>query len=133
MEEKGIITEISGNIATIKLSPKSECKACGVCSGSMLSDARLLRLRTETPLQIGQTVRIKINQNILTLTYIILYAIPLSGFIIGTLIGYIIGKEPMAILLGLTLLIIDIFVAKFTVKKIKAAENVAQIISDEND
>lgn len=126
MKEQGIVTEISGNIAKVRLTQKPECNRCGICSGAS-GGFRILTVKTKKPLQINQTVTVDVNQIFLTLSFILMYGVPLSGFIIGAVAGYAIGKELLAIILAVGLLIIGLKAVKLITKRLHLSEKIAHI------
>ncbi len=129
MKEQGVVVETSINTAKIRLTQRSECAKCGICSGTG-GGFQILSVKTDKPLQINQTVTIEINQKLLTASSILLYGAPLSGFIAGAIIGYVIGKEILAIIFAIGLMIIDLIAVRIIIKKIHLAERIA-IIQEE--
>lgn len=126
MKERGVVVETSGNTAKIRLNQKPECIKCGICSqtsGGYLT----LSVNTDKPLQINQIVTIEINQKVSLVSSILLYGVPLSGFIIGAIIGYIIGKEILAIICAFSLMIIDFITVKIIIKKVNLEERIISI------
>lgn len=126
MKEQGIVVESSGDTAKIRLAQKPECAKCGLCSGGS-GGFQVLIVKTKKPLQINQVVTLEINQKLLTLSSILLYGTPLSGFIAGAVAGYIIGKEVLATIMAVGFLIIDLILVKIIIRKFHLAEKTAVI------
>lgn len=127
MKEQGIVIEILGDTARIRLTQKPDCIKCGICSGAS-GGFRILTVKIKKPLQVNQAVTVEINQKILTLSSILMYAVPLSGFIIGAIAGYAIGGELLAVILAVVLLIIDLKVVKIIIKRLHLSKKLALII-----
>lgn len=125
MKEQGIVVETSGDTAKIRLTQKSECARCGLCSAG--GGFRILSVKTQKPLQINQVVTIDINQKLLALSSILLYGVPLLGFITGAIAGYIIGKERLATTLAIGCFVIDLLIVKIIVKGFHLQERIAVI------
>lgn len=126
MKEQGIVVETSGDTAKIRLTQKPECAKCGLCTGAS-GGFRILTVKTKKTLQINQIVTLEINQKLLTLSSILLYGVPLSGFIIGAVVGYIIGEEALATIMAIGFLVIDLILVKIIIKKLHIAEKVVSI------
>lgn len=126
MKEQGIVIDISGDTVKIRLVNKPECAMCGICSGAF-GGFQILSLKTKKPVQINQIVNVEINPKIMTLSTILLYGAPLAGFVAGAILGYIIGKEILAVILGTGLLITDLFMAKIIIRKMRLSERIADI------
>jgi positive regulator of sigma E activity len=129
MKEQGIVLEIYENTAKIRLLQKPECAKCGLCTGSS-GGFRVLSIKTDKPLQINQTVTLEINEQILTLSSILLYGVPLTGFVMGAIIGYMIGKELVATIFAIGLSAVDFLIVKYFIKKQNLAEKAAKISED---
>jgi len=130
MKEQGIVIETSGNTAKVKLMQKPECAKCGLCVGSS-AGFRVLTIKTDKPLQINQTVYLEINEQVITLSSILLYGVPLTGFIMGAIIGYMIGKELVATIFGIGLAVADFLIVKYIIKKQNLAEKAAKISEEQ--
>lgn len=129
MKERGIVVETSGNTAKVRLNTKPGCIKCGLCSKAS-NGYQTLSVITERPLEINQLVTIEINQKALTISSILLYGVPLSGFIAGAIAGYIIGKEILAIICAFGLMIIDFIMVKIIIKRTNLSGKIAKIAED---
>jgi positive regulator of sigma E activity len=127
MKEQGIVVETNGNNAKIRLMQKPECAKCGLCAGAS-EGFRVLSVKTQQPLKIGQTVALEINEKVITLSSILLYGVPLTGFVAGAIAGYLIGKEVVATIFAIGLAAIDFLIVKFVINKQNLAERAAKII-----
>lgn len=127
MKEQGIVVETSGDTAKIRLTKKPECSRCGLCTGAG-GGFQVLTVKTKRPMQINEVVTLEINQRLLTLSSFLLYGTPLSGFIAGAIVGYIIGKEALATILAIGFLVIDLILVKIIIRKVHLAERTVSIV-----
>lgn len=127
MKEQGIVVETSGGTAKIRLTQKPECTRCGLCTGAS-GGFQILTVKARRPLQINEVVTLEINQKLLTLSSVLLYGLPLSGFIIGAVIGYIIGKEVLATIMAVGLMVTDLVVVKIIIRKFHLEEKTTEVL-----
>ncbi len=87
MEEKGIVTEIEGITAHVKVERKSACEHCTMGTCKISSDGANLKAINEAGAKVGQTVRVAIKD----LTYVsgsfFFYGVPTFALIAGALLG----------------------------------------------
>lgn len=127
MNEQGTVIEVSGDIAKIKLEKSPLCVRCSICT-EMGADKRILSVKAYRPLKVGEIVTVIINPQILTLSSILLYGVPLSGLIAGAVFGYMIGKELWAVIFAIVFMVIDFAIIKLIVKKQRLNEKIAVLI-----
>lgn len=129
MKERGVVVETSMDTAKVRLNQKPECIKCGLCS-SAGGGFQTLTVHSKKPLQINQIVTIEINQKFLTISSLLLYGVPLLGFITGAIVGYIIGKEILAVIFAIGFLVIDLLAIKIIIKRTHLTERIGSIIDD---
>ncbi len=125
IQETAIVSNFKDGYADLIIDRKSACGACSSkssCSQSSLLNSsskqkNILRIYSELPLQVGDTVIIGIKSNQLLLATVMMYILPLLVFMIFTVIGKYLGGEHASIFAGLSGLFCGIFfLRKFVVK-----------------
>jgi len=130
MKERGIVIEINNGLAKVRLTQKPECASCGICSRAEGMN-RILTVHAHTPLEINQLVTVEVNEKVMTLSTILLFGVPIAGFLIGAFAGYMAGGEKLAVILGFSILAADFFAIRLVVKKMRLPERAAKIIPKE--
>ncbi|MFN3691800.1 MAG: SoxR reducing system RseC family protein [Fervidobacterium sp.] len=105
---------------------QAACSACAIAGSCSVKDTgKELRIMKKTikkellPLTIGDTVIVDMKYNTALLSLIV-YGIPLAGFIIGVLLGYILNfQDIVSFLLGLIFTGIGALITRFFDKKYK--------------
>lgn len=126
MKEQGVVIEVTGDMVKVRLMQKPQCAQCGMCSAAG-GGYQILSIKTQKPFNLNQIVSIEVNRKILTLSTILLYGMPLFGFVAGAIAGYIIGKELMATVFAFGLMTVDLIAAKILIKNLRLSEKVAEI------
>ncbi|GIM29691.1 hypothetical protein CPJCM30710_23570 [Clostridium polyendosporum] len=84
-EQEGIVIEVIGHIAKVKISRHSECKNCGACPGG--DQAIVLEAQNLIGAKLGQRVFIEIKTtNVLKAAFVV-YIIPLIAIFLGAICG----------------------------------------------
>ena len=90
VSDKGIITEIVGNILHISLTTDDNCEDCGIkflCSPKSGED-KIIKLENSIDGKVGDAVEISEASNVLLTLSILQYGLPLIGFLAGIFISY---------------------------------------------
>ena len=86
--EKGEVTAVHGETATVKISANKGCVRCGLCS--RISDTEMaVEAYALKPVQVGDQVEIGFQPGVIVQSAFILYLIPLMGLVLGYYVGRI--------------------------------------------
>ena len=129
MKEQGTVIGISGTNVKLKLSSQPKCKSCGLCAASGGGN-RILTITTQRPLQLNQQVILEVNHHLLTLSSLMLYGIPLAGFISGAILGYFLGKDILATIMAVLFAGIGFLLVRFTTRKMRLPDRIMKITRD---
>ena len=89
VSDKGIITEIDGNILHISIKTEDNCDGCGIkflCSPKAGED-KIIKLENSIDGKVGDAVEISEASNVLLKLSFLQYGLPLFGFLIGIVIS----------------------------------------------
>ncbi|AJG99650.1 siderophore-interacting protein [Clostridium beijerinckii] len=87
--EQGLVIEVVGNSARIKVGRHSDCKNCGACPGS---ESLILEANNKIGAKPGQRVILEIKEtNVLRAAFIV-FILPLIALFIGVMLGGFIGQ-----------------------------------------
>ncbi len=142
MPEKGLVTNVSGNMISVKMFPLSSCGTCTVCDARKRSELTI-EIENTCNAKIGGHVSVEMGQSILA-GALIFYGIPLLAFAVGILLGAWIGssftpvhwKEPMMIILGISFLLISyggIRLADWRIRRYGRFPTATAILSSDED
>lgn len=126
MKEQGTVIDVCNNTVKIKLTTTGQCAKCGLCSQSP-DKSRILSIKTQKLLKINDRVTLEINQQLLTVSFLLLYGVPIVTFVTGAILGYYLGNEILATLMGIAFAAIGFFLVKFISKKMFLTERIAKI------
>ena len=86
MEEEAIVLEVKDKKAKIEIKRSASCRGCGLCS---LNPGGMMVTEVEDPIgvKVGDRVRVGIPDKDFLKAALVLYLLPVSGLIIGALIG----------------------------------------------
>lgn len=86
MEEEAVVLEVKDKKAKVKIERNKSCQGCGLCS---LNPGGMMVTEVEDPLgvKVGDRVKVELPDKDFLKAVFILYLVPISGLIIGTLIG----------------------------------------------
>ena len=82
--EDGIVIELSGKTAMVKVSKHGECKDCGACPGS---EAVIVTVLNKKGARIGQRVSFEVKESNALKAAFIVFVLPLIVTFIGILAG----------------------------------------------
>ncbi len=93
--EIGTILRLDGENAVVLLKGEKSCKGCGagklgLCKAG--GDSMMLTARNLAGAQTGDTVLVGIDQDVQIKGYFLAYIFPLLSFIVGSVVGYIMGN-----------------------------------------
>jgi sigma-E factor negative regulatory protein RseC len=124
MKEIGRVIEKNGNKLIIELSPSSYCSSCKLCQRGN-EDNFILEVLDKCSAKPGDFVSIEISKSSYYKATILIYIVPLIFFILGTIIGYIIGNyfkkdsQILGFVFGLLFLSLSYLVIRFIDRKIQ--------------
>lgn len=91
MIEQGKIIDISTDKVKIQLDRSSACGSCNACS-KMQNGSFIIEALNPGGVEVGQYVTIELPGKVFLQSVMLLYSIPLTGFLLGVVIGYIVAK-----------------------------------------
>lgn len=83
-KEEGVVIEVAGDIARIKVGKHNECKNCGACPGN---DSAIITAKNQIGAAPGQRVVFEMSQSNSLKAAFIVFVLPLIGVFIGALLG----------------------------------------------
>jgi len=129
--EQGLVIEVVGNSARIKVGRHSDCKNCGACPGS---ESLILEANNEIGAKPGQRIILEIKEtNVLRAAFIV-FILPLIALFIGVMLGGIIGqyigvnKFMFQVIGGVVIFALSIVVVKYFDKASAANEKSKPVI-----
>ena len=101
MDLLGIISKIDGDEAEVQIKRVSGCGGnCEHCGGSCESAFHGLKVKNTIDAKIGETVKIEFKESESMKASLIIYLIPLAGFLIGLLGAFLMNMSEMNALLA---------------------------------
>lgn len=119
--EEGIVVSVSDDDAEIKLIGSSNCEACTTKDFCQGNTEKLIKLKNEYNLKVGERVKIEIRGKTVLKTVFLLYGIPLLVLILSFLILYKIietERELVVSLISFSLVGIYYLLMTFYLRKI---------------
>lgn len=120
MKEIGEVIDKERNILKVKLNAVESCRSCGLCK---TNEDFILEVLDECNAKIGDFVLVEIKkENYYKVTFLV-YLFPLILFILGTIIGYIVGEkynldpQLLGFALGMIFLAVSYIMIRFIDKK----------------
>ena len=121
MIEKGKVIEIRDGKVRIELAQTGRCRSCNICSSLGEGGKKEMRIQAVEGLKEGQKVKIEIGSKAVLKAGFLIFILPLLMFIAGALIaekvfgflGFRIGKDAGAFLLGFLFLIFTFAIVHF--------------------
>lgn len=83
-EEEGIVLEIVGSIAKVKVGRHGECKNCGACPGD---NAMVIDAKNPIGAKPGQRVAFEMQETNMLMAAFIVYIMPLFAILLGSIAG----------------------------------------------
>lgn len=129
MDLLGIISKIDGDEAEVQIKRVSGCGGnCEHCGGSCESSFHGLKVKNTIDAKIGETVKIEFKESESMKASLIIYLIPLAGFLIGLLGAFLMNMSEMNALLAAVIgLLIGFFVIHLSDKRYKKNNILATI------
>ncbi|VDN46381.1 conserved protein of unknown function [Petrocella atlantisensis] len=118
MAEIGQVTEVVGNLVSVKLQRHDACDHCNACMAGVETEEMILEAENLCQADVGDLVDISLEESNFLLAVIIMYIIPLFGLLIGLGAGYVIGNqlsvnvEIMSLLFGFAFLAITFLIIR---------------------
>lgn len=94
MAEKGLVTNVKGEYAIVRLIRQEACAKCRGCIAGMTEKEMFLEAENACDASIGDWVLIDLRDNGFLHAVLIMYGIPLIGLMVGLLVGYF-GISPI--------------------------------------
>lgn len=91
MKEIGQVIEKNGRILKVKFSSSEACHSCGLCK--INEENLVLNVIDECNAKIGDFVIVEVEKKDFYQVTFLIYLFPLISFILGVLIGYLIGER----------------------------------------
>lgn len=88
MAEKGIVTELKGELAVIKMKRTEACAKCRACIAGMSEKEMIMEADNQCNAQVGDWVELELVDNGFFFAVMIMYGIPLVAFLVGILLSY---------------------------------------------
>ena len=86
---EGVVLEVSGEIAKVKINRHSECSNCGACPGD---SAMVLEVTDTIGVKAGQRVQIESKETNMLFAAFVIYLFPLIDIGIGIYLGYVLSN-----------------------------------------
>lgn len=104
---KGLVKETKGNLLTVRIVRREACGECRACLSGMMENDMDIEAKNLCDAEVGDWVELELQENAFMNAVLIMYGIPLIGFLAGILLGYFvvgpllpISESLTAILLG---------------------------------
>jgi len=118
-ETTGRVVRIDGEFVEISIPRSKRCKACGICPLGE-NNTVLLRFKVDTPLKIGDRVKIKTEDKYVITSAFILYIVPVIALIGGYFLGGLISSsEVFKIIFGFLFMGVSFLVNRFIDKRVR--------------
>ncbi len=91
MKEIGQVIEKNGRMLKVKFSSSEACHNCGLCK--INEEDLVLNVIDECNAKIGDFVMVEVEKKDFYQVTFLIYLFPLISFILGVLIGYLIGER----------------------------------------
>jgi len=86
MREIGTVTEVTGQVAHVRMQRGPRCGSCCACSA--LSDGGMeFEIKTDASLRVGSRVVVDVPSGNAWLSALLLFVLPLAGLIFGVMAG----------------------------------------------
>jgi len=104
MEETGTVINVGDHTAVISTEAKGVCQGCsarGVCHMGGRRDTMEVEAWNRPGASVGDQVRIRISGRSTLTAVLLLYLVPLAGFLLGVLVGEkLTGHQAWAVVIG---------------------------------
>lgn len=85
---KGIVSEIKGDLAVVKIQRKEACGECRACFSGVMKADMDVEAKNLCDAEAGDWVELELQENAFFNAVVVMYGLPLVGFIGGVLLGY---------------------------------------------
>jgi sigma-E factor negative regulatory protein RseC len=123
MEEIGKVIEIIGDSLKIEITPSGGCSQCSqvnVCN-PFGQNKKVIELENTINAQVGDSIRLEIKEKNRILSLALLFGLPTVLFVVGVIIGQIVGGDKISAILGgvglLLAFLILIIINRYLIKK----------------
>ena len=129
-EMAGVVVELKGEVAMVKLSKHSECAECGSCLGD---NALVLEALNALGAAVGDKVVVEVEGDSLVLSAFVVYAMPLLAVVAGCVLGHYVslltrnGEIVMQVICGLLLFGLSLAYVRRFDKALKAKQGMPVI------
>lgn len=129
MELLGIVSKLDGDEAEVQIKRVAGCGGnCDHCGGSCESAFHGLKVKNTIDAKIGETVQIEFRESESMKASLIIYLIPLAGFLLGLLGAFLMNMSEMnALLAAVVGLLIGFFIIHLSDKRYKKNNILATI------
>lgn len=129
MDLLGVVSKLDGDEAEVQIKRVSGCGGnCDHCGGSCESAFHGLKVKNTIDAKIGETVQIEFRESESMKASLIIYLIPLAGFLLGLLGAFLMKMSEMnALLAAVVGLLIGFFIIHLSDKRYKKNNILATI------
>lgn len=85
---KGLVTDAKGSFVTVHIIRKEACGECRACFRGMMKKDMDVEAKNLCEAEVGDWVELELRENAFMHAVLIMYGIPMIGFLIGLLLGY---------------------------------------------
>ena len=85
---KGLVTEEKGKNVVVKIRRKEACGQCRACLSGMTEKDMDIESRNLCDAEVGDWVELELQENAFINAVLVMYGIPMVGFMAGILLGY---------------------------------------------
>ena len=121
-EQQGIVIEVKGKIAIVKLVRHGDCENCGTCAGS---NAALIEMNNQVGAVKGEKIAFEPVQNGMLKAAFIVFWLPIISIFLGSQFGLWLSRQlnssaiAYQILGGITALILSLLIIIFYEKRVR--------------
>jgi len=138
--EFGTVIEKKDNIATVVLDKGTSCRKCGMAALGLCKpggSGLIVKVEDSLNTKVGDRVKLGLKSQIHFKGYLLAFIVPLAGFVISAILGYILGVllkiSSLEVPLGLVGLVLSSYLSFKALKKMDKIEkmHIERIISIE--
>ena len=85
---RGIVHEVKGDLAMVKIQRKEACGECRACFSGMMKTEMDIEAKNLCDAEEGDWVELELQENAFFNAVIVMYGLPFIGFIVGIVLGY---------------------------------------------
>lgn len=106
---RGLVKETKGNLLTVRIVRREACGECRACLSGMMENDMDIEAKNLCDAEVGDWVELELQENAFMNAVLILYGIPLVGFLAGILLGYFVVGPFLPISESLTAIALGLF------------------------